>query len=62
VKPGSAAADVALYQGADRLQKIIAGAKKEGVLNIYTSAQTTDNDRRAGHDKAGAPREPGATP
>jgi len=41
VKPG-AAADVALYQGTDRLQKLIAGAKKEGALNIYTSAQTTD--------------------
>jgi iron(III) transport system substrate-binding protein len=42
VKPGAAAADVALYQGPDRLQKLVAGAKKEGVLTIYTSAQTTD--------------------
>ena len=42
VKPGATAADVALYQGADRLQKLIAGAKKEGVLNIYTSAQSND--------------------
>jgi iron(III) transport system substrate-binding protein len=42
VKPGATAADVALYEGADRLQKIVAGAKKEGALNIYTSAQSTD--------------------
>jgi iron(III) transport system substrate-binding protein len=42
VKPAATAADVALYEGADRLQKLIAGAKKEGVLNIYTSAQTSD--------------------
>jgi hypothetical protein len=42
VKPGATAADVALYQGTDRLQKLIAGAKKEGVLNIYTSAQSND--------------------
>lgn len=42
VKPNATAADVALYQGADRLQKLIEGAKKEGALNIYTSAQTDD--------------------
>ena len=42
VKPAATAADVALYQGTDRLQKLIAGAKKEGVLNIYTSAQSND--------------------
>ena len=41
VKAG-AAADVALYAGADRLQKLVAGAKKEGALTIYTSAQTND--------------------
>ena len=42
VKPGATAADVALYEGSDRLQKIVAGAQKEGALNIYTSAQSTD--------------------
>jgi iron(III) transport system substrate-binding protein len=35
-------AELAQYQGADRLQRLIAGAKKEGNLNIYTSAQTED--------------------
>jgi ABC-type Fe3+ transport system substrate-binding protein len=42
VKPGATAADVALYEGADRLSKIVEGARKEGVLNIYTSAQSND--------------------
>ena len=42
VKPGATAADVALYTGADRLQKLVEGAKKEGTVSIYTSAQTTD--------------------
>src|SRR5882762_2132318 len=42
VKPGATAADVALYAGADRLQKLVDGAKKEGTVSIYTSAQTTD--------------------
>ena len=42
VKPGATAADVANYTGADRLQKLIAGAKKEGTVSIYTSLQTTD--------------------
>jgi iron(III) transport system substrate-binding protein len=42
VKPGATAADVGLYQAGDRLQKIIAGAKKEGALTIYTSAQSND--------------------
>jgi iron(III) transport system substrate-binding protein len=36
------AADVALYEGADRLQKLIEGAKQEGALTVYTSAQTDD--------------------
>ena len=36
------AADLALYEGADRLQRLIEGAKQEGELTIYTSAQTTD--------------------
>jgi iron(III) transport system substrate-binding protein len=42
VKPNATAADVALYAGADRLQKLIEGAKKEGELNLYTSAQADD--------------------
>ena len=36
------AADLALYEGADRLQKLIDGAKQEGELTVYTSAQTDD--------------------
>ena len=42
VKPSATAADVANYTGADRMQKLIAGAKKEGSVSIYTSLQTTD--------------------
>ena len=42
VKAGATAADVASYTGADRMQKLIAGAKKEGTVSIYTSLQTTD--------------------
>jgi iron(III) transport system substrate-binding protein len=42
VKPNATAADVASYTGADRQQKLFEGAKKEGQLNIYTSAQTDD--------------------
>ena len=36
------AADIALYEGADRLERLIEGAKREGQLTIYTSAQTED--------------------
>jgi iron(III) transport system substrate-binding protein len=42
IKPNASAADVGLYAGPDRLQKLIAGAKKEGELNLYTSAQSDD--------------------
>jgi iron(III) transport system substrate-binding protein len=42
VKPGATAVDVATYAGPDRMQKIIEGAKKEGELTIYTSAQPDD--------------------
>jgi iron(III) transport system substrate-binding protein len=42
VKPNATAADVGLYAGPDRLQKLIEGAKKEKELNIYTSAQSDD--------------------
>jgi iron(III) transport system substrate-binding protein len=42
VKPNATAADVGLYAGADRLEKLIEGAKKEGELSLYTSAQSND--------------------
>jgi len=35
-------ADVALYDGQDRIQRLTDGAKREGALTIYTSAQTND--------------------
>src|SRR5215813_12472441 len=34
--------DIATYQGADRSQKILEGAKKEGTLTIYSSATVED--------------------
>src|SRR5919198_5675345 len=34
--------DPASYEGPDRLQRLIAGAKKEGELSLYTSAQADD--------------------
>ncbi len=42
VKPNATAADVAGYSAPDRAQKILEGAKKEGELSIYTSAQSDD--------------------
>jgi iron(III) transport system substrate-binding protein len=42
VKPNATAMDVATYAGADRMQKLVEGAKKEGELNLYTSAQADD--------------------
>src|SRR5713226_792252 len=42
VKPNATAADVGLYAGADRLQKLIEGARKEKELDLYTSAQSDD--------------------
>jgi iron(III) transport system substrate-binding protein len=38
----SPVAELATYEGPDRLQRLIEGAKREGELTIYTSAQTTD--------------------
>src|SRR5437870_13854884 len=32
----------ALYEGTDRLERLIAGAKKEGELSMYTSAPADD--------------------
>src|SRR5947207_959633 len=37
-----AQADLATYAGADREQRLLAGAKKEGELSMYTSAQADD--------------------
>jgi iron(III) transport system substrate-binding protein len=37
-----AQSDIATYQGADRSQKILEGAKKEGTLTIYSSATVED--------------------
>ena len=48
VKPNATAADVGLYAGPDRLQKLIEGAKKEKELNLYTSAQSDDMGALAG--------------
>ena len=42
IKPNASAADVGQYAGPDRLQRLIEGAKKEGELNLYTSAQSDD--------------------
>jgi iron(III) transport system substrate-binding protein len=38
----SAVTDVATYAGSDRTQRLIAGARAEGVLALYTSATTED--------------------
>jgi iron(III) transport system substrate-binding protein len=35
-------ADVAGYTGADRTERLIAGAKREGAVTVYTSAAVTD--------------------
>jgi iron(III) transport system substrate-binding protein len=37
-----AQADIATYQGADRSEKLLQGAKKEGTLTIYSSATVED--------------------
>jgi iron(III) transport system substrate-binding protein len=37
-----AQADIATYQGADRTQRLVEGAKKEGTFTIYTSATVDD--------------------
>ena len=34
--------EISQYQGADRIQRLVDGAKKEGPLSIYTSAQSED--------------------
>ena len=42
VSAAVAQSPLATYEGADRMQRLIEGAKKEGNLNIYTSAQSDD--------------------
>jgi iron(III) transport system substrate-binding protein len=42
VRAQGASADVALYAGADRTQRLIEGAKKEGVVSLYASAPPDD--------------------
>ncbi|HYR34368.1 MAG TPA: extracellular solute-binding protein [Burkholderiales bacterium] len=37
-----AVSDIALYAGADRAERIAAGARKEGTLNLYTSLTVED--------------------
>ena len=39
---GLTSADPALYEGSDRLDRLVEGAKREAELSIYTSAQATD--------------------
>jgi iron(III) transport system substrate-binding protein len=38
----SSVADIAAYAGPDRAEKLIAGAKKEGTVTVYTSANVDD--------------------
>src|SRR5712671_2321531 len=40
--PASTSAEVASYTGADRTEKLIAGARKAGIVTVYTSANTED--------------------
>ena len=40
--PGQTMAEIASYQGADRMERLIAGAKKEGVISIYGSSVSED--------------------
>src|SRR5262249_21832649 len=35
--------EIASYQGADRTQRLIAGAKREGTVTFYSNAPTEDN-------------------
>ncbi len=41
-RPFASLEEMASYQGADRTQRLLAGAKKEGTLSMYTSAQGDD--------------------
>src|SRR3984957_21227725 len=39
---GSTLAEIAAYAGPDRIAKLVAGAKKEGAVNVYTSETVED--------------------
>jgi iron(III) transport system substrate-binding protein len=39
---GATLAEIAAYAGPDRTARLVAGAKKEGVVNVYTSAAADD--------------------
>jgi iron(III) transport system substrate-binding protein len=41
-RPFASLEEMASYQGADRTQRLVQGAKKEGTLSMYTSAQSDD--------------------
>jgi iron(III) transport system substrate-binding protein len=45
---GNRVADIATYQGADRTQRLIDGAKREGALTLYSVAPTEDNTALVG--------------
>jgi iron(III) transport system substrate-binding protein len=40
--PAQTMAEIAGYQGADRMERLIAGAKKEGVVSVYGSSVLED--------------------
>jgi iron(III) transport system substrate-binding protein len=40
---GNRAFEIATYQGADRAQRLIEGARREGALTMYSNAPTDDN-------------------
>ena len=42
VKSGPPSTSMAAYQGADRLQRLIEGAKKEGTITVYHSSPVED--------------------
>ncbi len=44
----SRVAEIATYQGADRAQRLIEGAKREGTLTFYSNAPTEDNTALVG--------------
>ena len=41
-------ADVASYQGPDRTERLVAGAKKEGTLSFYSSSVADDTAWKVG--------------
>jgi len=41
-QPGSSLAEIASYAGPDRTAKLIAGAKREGIVDVYTSETVED--------------------